>query len=480
MDIQNHSQLLANSSLFARTRRSLLKSTGCGFAYLALQGLLGNAAKAANSTTMDKGNHFPARASRIIFLYMHGGPSHVDTFDYKPELQKNGGKSYGGKIPPNIDPSTAKAKLLPSPWKFKKHGECGHYVSELFPNVANHVDDICFLHGMHTNGQSHAQAVSMIHTGDTTFVRPSVGAWVSYGLQSENDNLPSFITISPTAQHGGVRNYGNAFLPSSYQATTIGRAGLSASKATINYLNNSTHTSSLQSKQLEFIQQLNQNHLARSSNDKAIEGVIQSYEMAYNMQNIVPDILDLQQETSSTMKMYGIGDKSTDDFGRQCLLARRFAEQGVRFIQVTHRGKNSWDQHGGLSNKLPVNCRETDKPIAGLLADLKQRGLLEDTLVLWGGEFGRTPVAQSSNGRDHCPQGFTLWLAGGGVKPGISYGATDEVGYHAAENKMHMHDLHATLLALMGVDHTALTYRYAGRDFRLTDVYGRVAKEIFV
>jgi hypothetical protein len=452
----------------------MLKSASAGFGYLALADMLARSAAADEraSPLAAKPTHHPARAKRIIFLFMHGGPSQVDTFDYKPRLAKDDGK----ELP--FSPAkgtTVSRKVMQSLWKFKQYGECGHWISDLFPEVAKHVDDLCFLSGLHTDGQSHGQAVLQLHTGAQLLTRPSVGSWVVYGLGTENQSLPGFVTICPTRGHGGVLNYGNAFLPAAYQGTAIGSAGTPASSAAIRNIANKLPPE-LQRRQLDFLQSLNKDHAARSGGDDRLDGVIASYELAFRMQSAVPSVADLGREPKETLKLYGIGEKPTDDFGRQCLMARRFAEAGVRFIQVSHSFK--WDQHGNMKQH-EKNALEVDRPIAGLLSDLKTRGLLDDTLVLWGGEFGRTPVAQGKDGRDHNPQGFTMWLAGGGVKTGFTYGETDEFGYYAVRDKMHMHDLHATLLWLLGLDHEKLTYRYAGRNFRLTDVYGRVAKEIF-
>ena len=452
------------------TRRHLLKSAAAGFGYLAFAGL---AAAEQTPPLIPRVGHHPARAKRVIFLFMHGGPSQVDTFDHKPRLAKEDGKD----LP--FEPAkgtTVSRKLMASPWKFRQYGECGHWVSELFPEVAKHVDDLCFLSGMHTEGQSHGQAVLQLHTGAQNFTRPSLGSWLLYGLGTENQNLPGFVTICPTRGHGGVLNYGNAFLPAAYQGTAIGSASTPASSAQIRHIANRSSTPAEQRRQLDLLQAMNRAHNERIGGDDRIEGVIESYELAFRMQSEVPELMDLRGESKATLELYGIDEKATEDFGRQCLLARRYAEAGVRFIQVSHSFK--WDQHGNLKQH-EKNAKEVDRPIAALLTDLESRGLLDDTLVLWGGEFGRTPVAQGRDGRDHNPQGFTMWLAGGGVKPGLTHGATDDFGYFAIKDKVHMHDLHATILHLMGLDHEKLTYRYAGRDFRLTDVYGRVVNEIF-
>lgn len=457
------------------TRRQMLRSAvaGAGFGYLAWAGLANQLAAAEGKNPLaPKLTHHAAKAKRIIFVFMHGGPSQVDTFDWKPRLIKDDGKEL--PFAPAAG-ATVSRKIMQPLWKFKQYGESGAWVSDLFPEMAKHVDDLCFLKGMHTEGQSHGQAVLQLHTGAQALTRPSVGSWVTYGLGTENQDLPGFITICPTRSHGGVQNYGNAFLPAVYQGTAIGSASVPASSAQIRNIANSKLTLDQQRHQLDLLQSMNKGHLERVGNDDRIEGVIESFELAFRMQAAVPKLCDLRTESKETLKLYGIDEKPTDDFGRQCLMARRCAEAGVRYIQVSHSFK--WDQHGNMKQHEP-NAKEVDKPVAALLTDLKARGLLKDTLVLFGGEFGRTPVTQGKDGRDHNPQGFTMWLAGGGVKSGFSYGMTDEFGYHAVQDKVHMYDLQATLLHLMGLDHEKLTYRYAGRDFRLTDVYGRVVNEI--
>ena len=417
---------------------------------------------------------FVPQAKRVIMLFMHGGPSQVDTFDYKPRLQKDDGKQLPFSPAKNID---AKPKLLKSPWKFKQHGQSGQWVSELLPHTAKHVDDLCVIRSMHSRGQSHGQAVSMLHTGSDNLVRPSLGAWVSYGLGSDNPNLPAFFSISPAAGHGGPRNYGCAFLPAKHQATKIGHAG-TLGDAKIKHLSNQKISLEEQRKQIELLQQMNADFSSRAPEDKQVRGAMESVDLAYRMQNTAPEVLDLASEPKHIQQMYGIGEKSTDNFGRQCLLARRLIENGVRFVEVSTG--NKWDQHGNLKSGHQKNALMTDRPVAALLSDLKARGMLDDTLVIWGGEFGRTPIAQGTNGRDHNPQGFTVWLAGGGVKAGIAHGTTDEYGYYAATDRVHMHDLHATILHLLGLNHEQLTFRYAGRDFRLTDVYGKVVHGILV
>ncbi|WP_298863400.1 DUF1501 domain-containing protein [uncultured Gimesia sp.] len=463
---------------FNISRRQMLKSSAGGFGYLALAGLSSEAALKSQSPLLSKTPHFAPRAKRVIFLFMHGGPSQVDTFDYKPRLNKEDGKRLPFKAAKNIEQSSQEnLRLMKSPWKFKQRGESGLWISELFDNVADHADDLCVINSMHTNGQSHGQAVMKLHTGSDSLVRPSVGSWMVYGLGTENNDLPGFISICPSRGHGGVRNFGSAFLPAVYQGTAIGDADTAAKEASIRFLANNTSSEEQQRKQLGLLQAMNQRHLKQVQVDNEIEGVINSYELAFRMQSEVPTLMDLTSETKETQELYGINEKTTENFGRQCLMARRFAEAGVRYIEVA-LGNNKWDQHSGLKKGHERNSQSVDKPIAGLLADLKQRGLLEDTLVVWGGEFGRTPIAQGTNGRDHNPQGYSMWLAGAGVKRGHVHGATDEYGYYATRDKVHIHDLHATLLHLMGMDHKKLTYRYAGRDFRLTDVYGEVVHGI--
>ncbi len=468
----------------ATSRRELLKISAAGFGHLALLSLLqqeaGAAAPAAGgyrSPLAPRPPMYPARAKRVIFLFMKGGPSHVDTFDYKPLLERDHGKPL-----PFAKPRVQFAptnNLLKSPWKFKQYGESGSWVSELFPHVAQHVDDLCFLHSLHGTNPAHGGALLKLHTGSDNFVRPSMGAWVSYGLGTENQNLPAFVTICPTLAHGGVNNWGSAFLPAAYQGTPIGNASIPADQAKIRYIRNERTPADVQRLQLDLLGEANRKHIAEAGADPNLEARIHSFELAFRMQSQMPEVEDLSKESPETRKLYGLDDKMTENFGRQCLLARRFIERGVRFVQCSHSDpKVQWDQHGDLKNGHEEKSKEVDKPIAGLLTDLKARGLLDDTLVIWGGEFGRTPTAQGNDGRDHNPEGFTMWLAGGGVKGGYHYGATDDYGYYAAEKKMHVHDFHATMLHLLGLVHTRLTYRYAGRDFRLTDVHGEVATEI--
>ncbi len=461
------------------SRRSLLQRSAGGFGYLALQALLAKETLQAvpENPLAPKLLKFPARAKRVVFLFMKGGPSHVDTFDPKPLLTRDDGKPYPFEQPRVQFAATG--KLLKSPWSFKQYGESGLPVSELFPNVARHVDDLCVLRSLHGTNPAHGGACLKLHTGSDTQVRPSMGSWLLYGLGTENENLPGFLTICPTFAHGGVNNWGAAFLPAYCQGTPIGNASIPSDKALVQHIVNSQTGSVAQRKQLNFVAKLNHEHLSLSGPDLALEGRINSFELAYRMQSTMPEAQDLSGESEATKRLYGMDQPITENFGRQCLLARRFLERGVRFVQVTHSdGEVQWDQHGNLFKGHTKNALEVDKPIAGFLEDLKQRGLLEDTLVIWGGEFGRTPTAQGSDGRDHNPNGFTMWMAGGGVKKGFAYGSTDDYGYFAQEDKVHVHDLHATILHLLGLDHEKLTHRYAGRDFRLTDVSGHVVKDI--
>ncbi|WP_372899317.1 DUF1501 domain-containing protein [Stieleria sp.] len=453
------------------SRRNALKTTGCGFGYLAFSALATQAAtRDYKNPLRPKETHFAPKAKRVIFLCMRGGPSHVDTFDYKPELAKFDGKSPGEAA--KGQNAQKGRKLMKSPWEFNPHGESGLPISTLYPHLAKHADDLCLLNGSYTDIPNHPQALVQLHTGNFQFVRPSMGAWVLYGLGTESQDLPGFITIKPPARLGGAQNYGSAFLPAVYQGTAINDV---RSSDAIGNIQNTRFQGDLQRKQLDLLQSMNRNAADRNPSNSQLEGVIESYELGYRMQAAVPEVMDLSGESSSTLKHYGIGDSKTDEFGRQCLMARRFAEAGVRFIELTHEG---WDQHNGLRAKLASNCKATDQPIAALISDLKQRDMLKDTLIVWSGEFGRTPAVRRDDGRDHNSTGFTAWMCGGGVKGGLRYGSTDDFGIAAVENTMHVHDLHATTLHLLGLDHTKLTYRYAGRDFRLTDVYGRVADEI--
>ena len=465
--------------MYYPNRREALKQSAVGFGSIALAGLLADQSKAdVIDPLAAKPPHFTPKAKRMIFLFMKGGPSHVDTFEQKTMLDRDHGKPFPYDKPKVQFAPTG--NLLKSPWKFSPHGQCGHMVSELFPNVARHVDDICFLHGLHGTNAAHGGALLKLHTGSDNFVRPSIGSWVTYGLGSENSSLPGFVTICPTLAHGGVTNWGSAFLPAAYQGTPLGNASVSSKNARVAFINNDKVSSQLQQLQLNALQKSNREFMDTTGPDQALEGRIASFELAFRMQNEMPKAEDLSQESEATRALYGLNDPITENFGRQCLMARRFLERGVRYVQVSHSDAFvQWDQHGDLKKGHTKNALEVDRPIAALLYDLKQRGLLEDTLVWWGGEFGRTPTAQGSgDGRDHNPEGFTMWLAGGGVKGGYSHGATDDYGFFAEKGKVHIHDMHATILHLMGLDHERLTFKHAGRDFRLTDVHGRVVDEI--
>lgn len=475
----------ATKMALVQTRRAALKSLSSGFGYLAFASLAQLAAArdaASGSNLAAKQTHFPASANRVIFLSMNGGPSHVDLFDYKPKLADLEGRQTAESA------ISGNKGLMPSPFEFAQHGESGLWFSELCPHVAQHADDLCFINSMHTDLPNHSQAFIQMHTGSFQFTRPSLGAWSLYGLGTENTNLPGFITLNPPSENGGARNYGSAFLPAVYQATKIGTNQIPEFYAKmlgidkepgnpLRNMKNNLLNKQQQREQLDLVRDLNAAKLARDVYHPEIEGAIESFELAFRMQDEVPGLLDLSAETAETLQDYGVGNgKPTDRFGRQCLLARRMAEAGVRFIELT--APKGWDHHFMLQKTLPEACQATDQPVAALLSDLKSRGMLKDTLVVWAGEFGRTPYAQSGTGRDHNNKGYTLWMAGGGVKGGTAYGATDELGYAAVEKPVHIHDWHATMLHLLGLDHKKLTFNYAGRDFRLTDVYGKVVKDI--
>ena len=447
------------------TRRDSLKSASAGFGMLALAGLC-QQATASESPLAPKLPHFVPRAKRVIFLCMRGGPSQMESFDYKPKLNAD-----------NLKPGRNNGcKLFGSQWKFSQHGESGAWVSELFPHLAKQVDRLCVINSMHTDNNNHPQALEQMHTGSFQFVRPSIGSWVLYGLGTENDSLPGFVSLCPLKDLGGSRYYASAFLPAACQATSVGEAGKNIKQATIGNLSNPRLTSAGQRKQLDLLQSLNRSLVEEQSGDTQLEGIIESFELAFRMQDALPETMDLSGETKETLAAYGIDQGSTDAFGRQCLLARRLAEAGVRFIEITDR---DWDHHGFVSRLMPQAAKRIDQPIAALLNDLAARGMLDDTLVVWGGEFGRTPDDPTQDGRGHNHKGYTMWLAGGGAKGGLAWGSTDEHGYEAVENKVHLHDLHATILHALGLDHERLTYRHAGRDFRLTDVHGHVVNELF-
>jgi len=443
----------------------MLQHTAAGFGWLAFAGMNAEIARAAGgykSPLAAKEPHFAPKAKRVIFLFMQGGPSHLDTFDFKPKLAAANGKTTG-----DGDAKKGGGKILASPFTFQPQGKSGLMISELFPHLGKHADDLCVLNGMHTSNAAHPQASIALHTGSVNFVRPSMGSWVVYGLGSKNDNLPGFVTINPVGNVGGAQYFGSSFLPASYQGTRVDSA-----LGGISNIRNKHSTDAEQRQQIDLIQGMNRDLLGAYPDNAELEGVIQSFELAYRMQTSVPNVIDLAKEEPKTRERYGKGG-----FASQCLMARRLAESGVRFIQVSRGG---WDQHKNLKGALKKNCGDIDQPIAALLQDLKDRDMLKDTLVVWGGEFGRTPQGQSAagDGRRHNNRGYSMWMAGGGVKGGMNYGATDELGGTAVQGKMGTHDLHATILHLLGLDHTKLTYNYAGRDFRLTDVYGEVAKEI--
>lgn len=446
------------------SRRQVLQNSAAGFGWLAFACLHAQWTRAARgdeyrSPLAPKRPHFPAKAKRAIFLFMAGGPSHVDTFDWKPELAKRG-------------PGGGRGKLLAPVFGFTPRGNSGLPISDVFPHLGAHADKLCLLNGVHTAVAGHQQATVAVHTGNPSFVRPSVGAWVTYGLGSEADDLPGFITLNPLGDQGGAQNYGSAFLPAVYQGTRLA----SGARGVPN-LRNASLTDADQRRQLDFIEQANRRMLRDDPQDPGLQGLIESYELAYKMQTSVPATLDLSQESAKTRTMYGLDDPATSAFGTQCLTARRLAEKGVRFIQLTSQG---WDQHNNLREAHGRNATAIDQPIAALIADLAQRGMLDETLIIWGGEFGRTPRDDKGdgNGRGHANKGYSMWLCGGGVKGGLRYGATDELGEVAVEGRLGTHDLHATILHLLGLDHEALTFRYAGRDFRLTDTSGEVARDI--
>jgi hypothetical protein len=446
------------------SRRAMLQSASAGFGYLALRGLAGSdAARAATSAA----THFAPRAKRVVFLFMRGGPSQMETFHHKPRLQADHGKP---------SPANKNMKLLASQWKFAQYGQSGLPVSDLLPHTARMADELCLLHACTTDHTNHAEASDQLHTGTFQFERPSLGAWVHYGLGSENDDLPGFVSIKPPVQWGGARYYGCAFLPPAHQGLPLGTMTEAMTKARLTNAAHPSLAAAAQRRQLDLLAAANRDFAASTGDaDGQIDGVIRSYESAFRMQQELPRLLDLSRETAGTLSMYGVDRPETNDFGRQCLTARRLLESGVRFVELTH---DNWDHHASVAKLMPSRCSQIDRPIAGLLEDLKRRGMLEDTLVVWGGEFGRTPDDPTNDGRGHNKDGFTMWLAGGGVRRGFAYGDTDEHGFKAVEGAVHVHDLHATILHLLGLDHERLTFRYGGRDFRLTDVHGRVVREI--
>jgi hypothetical protein len=461
------------------TRRKALQTCSSGLGYLAFSALAHQAAVASGSALSLRKPHFAAKAKRVIFLCMKGGPSHVDLFDHKPELIRRNGK-------PLSKDSKYGAKLLGPVHALTQHAKSGLRISELFPHLAKHADDLCVINSMNTDLPNHAPAFGQMHTGSFQFTRPSLGAWTLYGLGSENENLPGFISLNPPSDFGGAQNYGSAFLPSICQGTKIGGGQTPALYAAMTGRHEEPGppmkniegqvSKEMQRAQIDLIQSMNRLKLKQEGYQPEIEGAIESLELAFRMQAEVPGTLDIQSEPEQIKKLYGIGNKGGDRFARQCLLARRLAESGVRFIEIT--APVNWDHHFMLRDNLAKSCAATDQPIAGLLSDLKSRDMLKETLVVWAGEFGRTPYAQGADGRDHNNKGYSIWMAGGGLKGGMAYGSTDEIGQKAVINPVHIHDWHATILHLLGLDHKRLTYNYAGRDFRLTNVYGEVVKDI--
>jgi hypothetical protein len=477
------------------SRREALRTFANGFGMLGLAGLFASEAPLfANApsgppafTLPDPANPlgmrppmYTPRAKRVIFLFMSGGPSHVDLFDPKPEIGKHAGKPLPFEQPKLV--RTRTTNLLPSPWKFNKCGQSGLEMSELWPHLSECADDLCVVRSMYADNINHNGACLQMNTGEQAFSRPSMGSWLTYGLGSENQNLPGFVVLSPAQPAQGAPLWSSSFLPASYQGTLV--ADLKNPIANIANLENPLLTRDRQRVQLDSLKQLNAMHKASREEDSRLSARIESFELAFRMQAKAPEAFDIDSESAATKALYGVGEDTTDLFARQCLMARRLSERGVRMVQVYHTQTSKrascqlWDQHGGLKTELPNNCMATDKPIAALLKDLKGRGLLDETLVVWGGEFGRTPTAEGTDGREHHPFGFSMWLAGGGTRGGLAYGATDDFGWHAVQNKVHVHDLHATILHLMGIDHERLTYRYSGRDFRLTDVSGQVVRDI--
>ena len=465
------------------SRRQWLFQSACGFGTIALAGLMKHQGEFLVAAPSESGSirvrppQMAARAKQVIFLFMHGGVSHVDTFDPKPKLAELNGQPLPINKPKFEFAPTG--NLLASPWKFQQHGQSGIEVSELFPRIGSCIDDICVIRSMNGGDQvSHGPALLNINTGSGVFARPSLGAWTLYGLGTENQNLPGFISLSPSLYHGGTQNYGSAFLPASLQGTRIGDGSTDFKDARLSNLVPSD-SPNLQRLQLDLVARRNRRLQERVGDDPRLEARIAALEMGYRMQAEAPTVLDLSRETAEIQARYGVGTEPTDEYARQCLMARRCVEAGVRFVQVNFSyPRNYWDAHGDLRNNHSANAKKVDQPVAALLSDLKSRGMLDETLVIFGTEFGRTPAAQGTDGRDHHPHAFSIWMAGGGIKGGMTHGQTDEFGYYVAQNKVTMPDFHATILSLLGLDHERLTYRHAGRDYRLTDVSGKVIREI--
>lgn len=465
------------------SRRGFLRTLGGGFGSVAMAAMAAQGAVAENPLAPKK-PHFPPKAKRVILLWMQGGPSQMDLFDFKPRLKAEAGNAIPFKTNSNMERFEKSARLMPPVSEFKQVGGNGMWFSELMPRLAGKVDELCFLRAMQTDSPAHPGAIRIFQSGSLQLVRPSLGSWIVYGLGTENQNLPAFVVISPMlyGDDGSPLDYSNVFLPAIYQGTRIGDARTPVKDSKIGYLGDPSLPQELQRQHLDLIQARNQLDLQSSGGERNIEGLIQSYELAFRMQMEAPNVFDITKESKPTLDLYGIGDADTDNFGRKCLMARRLAEAGVRYIQVTDNG---WDHHTKIKDLLKKSATGIDKPLTGLLTDLKARGLLEDTLVIWTGEFGRTPFDQSAAGakgdgpgRDHNPYCWTMFMTGAGVKQGTIFGETDDYAWKAVDGKVHVHDLHATILHLLGLDHEKLTYRYSGRDFRLTDVYGRVVKEI--
>jgi len=463
------------------SRREMLTRTANGFGAAALAAMLAEAqaADAPRTPAADpfapKKPHFAAKAKSVIVLFMDGGPSQVDTFDPKPMLDKYNGKPFPGKVEPTQFNSVG--NTLASPWKFQKYGECGLPVSDLFPHVGKCADDLAVIRSMVANFSEHTNANYFFHSGHGQQGRPSMGSWVTYGLGSECRDLPGFVVLgSGMVPPGGIDCFGNGFLPASYQGSLFKHGAHPVSDLTPPGGENPKTRSAKR----DLLRKLDAATKEKFGESDPLDAAIANYELAFRMQTAVPELTDIAKETEATQKLYGLDDPKTESFGRQCLIARRMVEKGVRFVELLcqNLGHDRWDQHANLKKGHEDNARAVDKPIAGLLTDLKQRKLLDSTLVVWGGEFGRTPVAQGGDGRDHNPFGFTMWLAGGGTKGGTVHGATDDFGYHAVKDKVQVHDLHATMLHLLGFDHTKLTYRFGGRDMRLTDVHGELVKGI--
>jgi len=457
------------------SRRQWLKRTACGFGALALSDIV----RAATNPLAARIPGIVPRAKRVIFLYMQGGPSQIDLFDPKEFINKRHGQKIDSPLPPQVTQvGTEKFLALGTMAPVRPRGQSGMTISDLMPHLASVADDICLLRGMNADNPQHAGAALQLHTGVFSEIRPSMGSWISYGLGTENQDLPSFVTIQP--DH--VREYGSAFLPAIHQGTALS-VPLDANTSPVENLRNVSPSDAVQRERITLMERMNRRLVGDIHGDANMEGMIQNLELAFRMQTTTPEIVDISRESEATKQLYGVGNKNTDRFGRACLLARKLSEAGVRFVQVS---TNGWDHHADVRGNLPKLCAQTDQPIAGLLKDLKSRGLLEDTLVLWSGEFGRTPWSQDlsgtapleKHGREHQPESFCAWMAGGGVKGGLTFGETDEIGYRTLTGKVHVHDLHATMLYLLGIDHTKLTSRYLGRDYRLTDVYGEVVKEI--